>query len=1181
MELRRFLQILRVLLFAALFTQLELFAQTATGNITGTVTDPSSAPVAGATVTITNQGTNETRTATTDNSGFYSFQLLPPATYLFQTSAPGFTTFKVNSLPLNVGQAVAQNVTLQVGEASQTVTVTDSGPQIESESSSLGTVLGNNSVMDLPTNGRNGYSFAQLVPGVRAPNLFSGVAYGNYNDQFLSINGSRVNVSMFLLDGGWNSNSGFNGPGIYPPPDLIQEYKVQTSNVPAEFGNTAGGVINVVTRSGANDVHGGLYEYVRNDFFDANNFFSNEAGQKIAPIRFNQFGGTFGGPVVIPKLYDGRNKTFFFVAYEGLRWVRSYTATGSMPTALQRQGDFSQTFNQSGQQITVYDPTSTVFNPATGAYTRTPLPGNRLLPSQINPVSAALTQYLPLPNTVGNALTGTNNYSFTGSAPTNEDTISLRVDQKLTDSQKLFVHWSQNHGLVDRPNFYGNGSPNFAYSQPSNGTDNSHNEQGTVNYNYVINPTTVLELSSSVLHYWLGRANPALGFKPSQVGLPSYLDNVEGLTSCFPSVSVSGMGVSINTPDTGGGFIGDCQYTNQSYDTFSEYANLTKVYGTHTFKMGADWFYNRWTQRSGPSSNNYAFSNDFTQGPVATQSSANSGVGFASFLFGTGDSGSVTSTAPGEFVSYHSYGGYFQDDWKVTPKLTLNLGLRYDFNAPWSEKHNRINNWNGTGVSEVNGLTLVGGLEFPGVNGLPTGQFQNNRTDFAPRFGFAYSPDSKTVVRGGFGIFYGPTNGAAFAGNTSPYTGFSASTSWNSTVNGVTPTNLLNNPFPNGFTVAPGSSQGLLTLLGQSLQTMDRGRLNLYAEQWNFGIERTLPGSFVLSAAYAGSHGVHLYSPVNYNQLPDQYLSLGSALLTLVPNPFYGLVSSGPLSTPTVQYGQLLRPYPQFQGITAESNSYGNSIYHSLQVKVERRFSHGFGLLLSYTYSKLIDDVLPSDTFSGFPGENFSAGYIQDSTNRRADRSVASFDTPNYLTINGNWVLPVGKGQAFLNHGGIANAILGGWQLNGIFNMHSGAPLGLTTETNNLYNYGAYGYASNVQRPNYIGGNVYTPGSISSRVNDYFNTAAFADPAPFTYGNTGRLLPYLRGPGLVQLDMSLFKEIPIHERLHLQFRAEVFNLLNHVQFDNPNTVIGSPQAGVISDQVNSPRDIQLALKLLF
>ncbi len=1157
----------------------SLMGQTATGSITGTVLDSSQAAVNGATVTIVNEATNEKRSATTNTAGVYSFQLLPPATYKFEASMAGFRTFAVSRIPLDVGQSVAQNVVLQVGQASQTVTVTESGPQIETESSSLGTVLGNNSIIDLPTNGRNSYGFAQLVPGVRAPNLFTQVAYGNYNDQFLSINGSRVNVSMFLLDGGWNSNAGFNGPGIYPPIDLVQEYKVQTSNVPAEFGNTAGGVINVVTKSGANDVHGSLYDFLRNDFFDANNFFANAAGQKIAPIRFNQFGAAMGGPVYIPKLYDGRNKTFFFFSYEGLRWVRAYTATGTMPTALQRQGDFSQTFNQAGQQIIVYDPNSTV--QANGQYSRTPLPGNRMLPSQINPVSARLVPYLPLPNTTGNALTGANNFTSTLSAPLNQDTYSIRVDQKITDNQKLFVRWSKNNGLVERPDVYGTTNPLFAYSQPTNGTDNSHNQEGTVNYNYVINPTTVLELSSSVLHYWLGRANPALGFNPTQVGFPSYFNNV-GLTPCFPSIAVSGMGATIATPDTGGGFIGDCQYTNQSYDTFSDYGNLTKVMGAHTLKMGADWFENRWSQRSGPASNSYNFSSRFTQGPNPVAASANSGVGFASFLFGTGDSGSITSSAPGEFVSYHSYGGYFQDDWKVSPKLTLNIGLRYDFNAPWSEKYNRINDWNGTTLTTApNGVVLRGGLEFPGVNGLPKGQFQNNRTNFAPRFGFAFSPDAKTVFRGSFGIFYGPTNGAAFAGNMSPYTGFSASTSWVSTINGVNPVNTLDNPFPNGFQRAPGSSQGLLTLLGQNLNTMDRARLNLYSEQWNFGIERTLPGSFLLGVAYAGSHGVHLYSPTAYNQLPDQYLSLGNALLNLVPNPYYGLVASGPLSAPTVQQGQLLRPFPQFQNVNAESNSYGNSIYHSLQVKLERRFSHGFGMLLSYTWSKLIDDVLPSDTYSGFPGESFSAGYIQDSYNRRADRSVANFDTPHYLAINSNWQLPFGAGKPLLNHNGWANTIVGGWQLNGIFNIHTGAPLGLTTQSNTLNNYSAYGWASNVERPSYVGGPIYTSGAISSRLNDYFNINAFQTPAPFTYGNTGRLLPYLRGPGAVQLDVSLFKEIPIHERLHMQFRAEVFNVLNHPQFDNPNTVIGSPQAGVISNQVNSPRDMQLALKLLF
>ncbi len=1179
MTLRGSLATSGLLLTLLVATVVPGWSQTATGTISGTVTDPSQAAVSGATVTVTNTATSEVRTAHTNDQGYYTIPLLPPANYRLEASMPGFQRFVVASTTLNVGQSVAQNVVLQVGQETQTVTVTENGPQIESESSSLGTVLSNVSIVDLPTNGRNSYGFAALVPGVRAPNLFSQLAYGNYNDQFLSINGSRANVSMFLLDGGWNSNSGFNGPGIYPPIDLVQEYKVQTNNLPAEFGNTAGGVINVITKSGANQVHGSAYDFVRNDYFDANNFFANAAGEKIAPIRFNQFGATFGGPVYIPKVYDGRNKTFFFFAYEGLRWVRSYTTTGTMPTLLQRQGDFSQTFNQSGQQIAIYDPNSTTLL-ANGQYTRTAVPNNKIPVSELNPVSLALVNYLPLPNTPGNPFTGANNFTSTLSAPLNQDTYSLRVDQKITDNQKIFVRWSKNTGTVDRPNVYGTSNPNFAYSQPDNGTDISHNQEATVNYNFVVNPTTVLELSSSVLHYWLGRQNPAYGFSPTQVGFPSYFNNV-GLTPCFPSIGVSGMGTTINVPDTGGGFIGDCQYTNQSYDTFSEYANMTKIKGAHTLKMGADWFYNRWSQRPQPASNNYSFSSDFTQGPNPVAASANSGVGFASFLFGTGDSGSIQSTSPGEFVSYHSYGFYFQDDWKVSPKLTLNLGLRYDFNAPWQERYNRLNDWNGNTVHVDNGVPLRGGLEFPGVNGLPRGQFQNNRLGFAPRFGFAYSFDPKTVLRGGFGLFQGPSNGAAFAGNMSPYTGFSASTNWTSTVNGITPANPLNNPFPNGFQRAPGSSQGLNTLLGQTLNTMDRGRLNLYAEQWNFGIERTLPGSFLLSLAYAGSHGIHLYSPVSYNQLPDQYLSLGNALLSLVPNPYYGLISSGPLSGPTVQRGQLLRPYPQFQNITAESNSYGDSIYHALQLKLERRFAHGVGFLLSYTYSKLIDDVLPSDTYAGFPGENFSPGYIQDAYNRRADRSIASFDTPNYLAMNGNWDLPMGKGQKFFNHGGWINAIAGGWQLNGIFTIHTGAPLGLTTATNTLYNYGAYGWASNVERPNYVGGPLYTQGSIASRLSDYFNVNAFQLPAPFTYGDTGRLLPNLRGPGTVQLDMSLFKEIPVFERMHLQFRAETFNLLNHPQFDNPNTVIGSPQAGVISDQVNSPRDIQLALKLLF
>jgi hypothetical protein len=1148
--------------------------QTATGSISGTVSDPSGARISGVTLTLTNTSTGGVRSAATNDLGYFSFQLLSPAVYKLQADMHGFERFIANNIAVNVGQGVGQDIALQIGQASQTVTVDGSGPQLESESSSLGQVLGNKSIVDLPINGRNAYGFAQLVPGVRTPNLFTQVAYGSYTDQFLSINGSRVNANIFLLDGGLNSEPGFNGPGIFPSIDLVQEYKVQTNNFSAEFGNTSGGVVNVVTKSGTNQWHGSAYDFLRNDKLEANDFFANSAGQPIAPLRFNQFGASLGGPVVIPHVYNGKNKTFFFFSYEGLRWVRAYTATGSVPTLAQREGDFSQTFNSAGQLITIYDPRTTAQVPGqSGQYSRTPFRGNVIPRSRFDPVARTLLNYTPLPNTAGDPLTGVNNFTSSQSAPIIEDTFSIRGDQKITDNQKIFLRWTTNVNTVDRPNLYGSDT-NFVLSAPLPGTDALHHQQATLNYSWALNPTTVLEASSSVVHYHLGRTTQNLGFDPTKLGFPSYFNSIP-LTSCFPGIGVSGLGVNINQPDSGGGFLGDCEFTSQSYDAFYELANLTKVSGAHTFKLGGNWGTNRWTQRAQPAASGFNFSSDFTQGPDPLVSSPNSGVGFASFLLGTGDGGNIQSASPGQFVSYRYYGAYFQDDWKVTPKLTLNLGLRYDFNAPWQEKHNRINSWNGTAPVTIGDLNLQGGLEFPGVNGLPRGQFQNDRTNFAPRFGFAYSPDAKTVFRGGFGIFYGPINGASFAGNQSPFTGFSANTNWISTVNGITPVSLLSTPFPNGFQTAPGSSQGLYTLLGQDIQTIDRGRLTPYAEQWNFGIQRALPGGFLVDVAYAGSHGIHLFSPLNYDQLPNQYLSLGGNLLNLVPNPFYGTITSGTLSTPTIQLGQLLRPYPQFTSVTAESNSYGNSIYHAFELKVERRFANGFGMLLSYTRSKLIDDVLPSDTYEGFPGENFSAGNIQDSYNRRADRAVASFDTPNYLTVNGNWELPFGKGKPWFHNSRWQEASLGGWQLNGIFNVHTGPPLGLTSVTNTAFNYGSN------QRPNYLGGVILTPGSVSQNVNDYFNVNAFAVPPPFTYGNVGRLSPYLRAPGAVQLDMSLFKVIPIHEEMRLEFRAEVFNLLNHPQFDSPNTVIGSPQAGVISAQVNTSRDIQLALKFLF
>ncbi len=499
--------------------------QTATGSIAGAVRDPSQAPVNGAQLTLTNVANNESRSSATNELGLFSFPLLPPATYTLKVDQPGFRSFVVEHLVLDVGQTLQQNVNLQIGEASQTVTVTESGPQLETESSSLGQVLNNETIVDLPINGRNAYGFAQLVPGVRTPNLFTQVAYASYNDQFISINGSRVNSNIFYLDGGINSEPGFNGPGIFPSIDLVQEYKVQTNNFSAEFGNTSGGVINVVTKSGTNQAHGSAYDFLRNDFFDANDFFANRAGIPIAPLRFNQFGATLGGPAFLPKVYNGKNRTFFFFSYEGLRWVRSYTDSGTMPTLLQRQGDFSQTYNQAGQLIKIFDPTTTTPVPGRpGSYTRTQFLGNVIPVSRFDPVAAALLKYTPLPNGPGNPITGTNNYTVSASAPTNEDTFSIRGDQKLSENQKLFLRWTKNVNLVNRPAIF----PAYAKpATPTVGTDTLHHQQATLNYSWVVSPTTVLEASSSVVHYWLGRVNNGLNFDPTTLGFPAYVQQRE------------------------------------------------------------------------------------------------------------------------------------------------------------------------------------------------------------------------------------------------------------------------------------------------------------------------------------------------------------------------------------------------------------------------------------------------------------------------------------------------------------------------------------------------------------------------------------------------------------------------------------------------------------------------------
>ncbi len=499
-----------------LLSAAPLMAQTATGSIVGTVTDKSGNVVRGARVSLSNTGTNEVRTVTTNGSGYYALSLLPPASYSLDVEAPGFSGFKQNNFRLNVGDALTINATLQVGTVSQQVTVTGQPSALQTETSSLGQVIPNKTIVDLPVNGRNSYSFAALVPGVLPSAGFTQTAFDEYNDQFISINGSRPNQNIFLLDGGMNTQPALNGPGFYPSIDMVDQYKVQTNNYSAEFSNTSGGIINVITKSGTNQVHGSAYEFYRSTGLNANDFFANQAGLARAPFRYNQFGATVGGPII-------RDKTFFFFSYEGLRWTQSVTTTATLPSAAERSGDFSAgPLNSSGQPIPIYDPFSTIPDPAhPGQYIRSQFAGNKIPSGEMDPVAQNLLAYIPLPNQPGKGA-GVNNFISNTSAPINKDDFSIRIDHTLTHASKLFGRFSISTTHQVRPPIFGN-TANFKVSSPILGPDTLRQMQVTIDDTTVLSPSTVLELNSSFIRFHLARTPPGLGFDPTQSRVPLLL----------------------------------------------------------------------------------------------------------------------------------------------------------------------------------------------------------------------------------------------------------------------------------------------------------------------------------------------------------------------------------------------------------------------------------------------------------------------------------------------------------------------------------------------------------------------------------------------------------------------------------------------------------------------------------
>jgi hypothetical protein len=1141
-----------------------VWPQTPTGEFTGRVTDPSGAAVAGAKITVTDLATGVERQTESNDTGNYTVPLLPPGKYQLTAQKEGFRPMTQSGYTLNVDQIVRVDFALKLGSVSDTVSVVAETPLIETSTASMGTIIGNQKIANLPLNTRNSYRLSLLAPGVIAAPAF-GDAF-NSADSFI-INGGRSNLNEILIDGVSNVPSGANPilvVAMFPSPDALQEFKVQTTIYSAEYGRTAGGVINMVMKSGTNQIHGSAYDFLRNSILDSNNFFANQAGTPLASFKRNQFGGTIGGPIK-------KDVLFYFLSYEGLRLSQAADVTRTVPTAQQQQGDFSHTFALSGgtcKPVTIYDPTSTTPG-ANGTYVRTPFPGDKIPVIRLDPVGQKIASYYPLPNTSGNPCTGANNFFAQRTLSTNTDQGDARLDWNPNDRNRAFLSLSKRALYTIDPNFYGNAA------EPTVGFNGDYypSESARLDYTRVQTPYLVFDARFGATRFERHFDQQVPGFDLTTLGFPRWLANQVLGPQAFPSISVAGY--------AGMGNQGGATSTDQRQTMYSLNASASWVHGKHSIKTGLDARVNQAYEFS--TFNNtgaFSFTQSFTQGPNANVPSAIGGNGFASLLLGTG-TGSV-SIVPPVFTSSPYYAFYIQDDYKITSKLTLNLGLRYDLELGRTARNNELSWWNFTVPSPLATLVpqlpnLRGGLEFVGVNGNSPRQFNTDANNWGPRFGFAYSIDPKTVVRGGYGIFYVPYVGVA-TGTASGIDGFESTTTWpDSNNNGLTPLYYLSNAFPSGVEPPTGSSEGLLTSIGQTIGAtsrdgaIDRGSKVGYVQQWSFTLQRQLPRDLSVEAAYVGSKGTDLMdNGWQLDQLAASQLTLGTKLQQPVANPFYGIITSGPLSLPTIPYGQLLLPYPQFNGVYDYRPAAASSIYHSVQASMQKRFADGSSVLVAYTGGKLIDDS--SGTSIGAGG---AAPEHLDVYNRRLDRAVSAQDVSKNLVASFVYAIPFGRGKRFgSNLSPFVDNLIGEWQINGIIIYSTGQPIAITAPNNS----GSY---STVQRPNQVC-DAYLPGrSTASRLSEWFNTSCFSQPAAFTFGDGPATEPNVRTDSVRNIDLSLFKEFPFREHVTAQFRAEAFNFFNTPRFSGPGTVLGNAGFGVVSSQANSPRQIQLALRVLF
>jgi hypothetical protein len=1200
-----------LIIVAAVFCTMSL-AQDFRATITGRVLDASGAAIPGAEVQVTNVGTNETTKTITDDGGNYKVPFLKPGIYTLSVELSGFKKYVREGIELGISQVATIDATLEIGEISQSVTVTGAAPLIESANADRGGVIDNQRVREFPLNARNPFMLGILTPGV----LFNGAAiwqrpFDNGAIAEWTINGSQSRGNEFLLDGAPNNGqAGGNNIAYVPPVDSVEEFKIMTNTYDAQYGKTTGGIINVSLRSGTNKFHGTAYEFARRNPWDANDFRNKARGRSSdgtelfprAGHYLDQYGWQFEGPVYLPKLYNGKDRTFFMFNYEGYREGVPSPLTISVPEPEMLQGDFSKLVDAAGRPIVIYDP-ATGRADSSGNWIRTPFPGNIIPKDRLNPISQKILSFMPKPNTRtgGQAYSQSNLFISPNIAGDSFYNWVLKIDQNLNERHRFFGRFAHNSRTEDRADNGVIEGPGQTGQQPFQRI----NYTQVFDYVGTMSPTFILNGRVSWNRFeedGFGRGN--VGFDKTTLGFPA------SLISQIPHGAWFGRYEFSNYMTLGR------HRSRNITNTWAFHPNLTKIWNAHSLKGGIDMRWTQYIQNNMGNPFRLTANRAFTQ-RVFNQGDALSGDSIATFLLGIPTGGGIDyNLFPTNMFPY--YAPWFQDDWKVNPRLTLNLGIRWDVNISPDERYNRLNRgFDPTVVSPVDKLIdrtkfpdlpqLKGGLRFAGVNGVPKRASDIDWNNFQPRLGFAYLVNKKLVMRGGWGIYYVNPNNDYIRFN-----GFQLTTDFiGSLDDNRTPRDkfTINDPFPNGVQVPPGSSLGLATFLGRGFQFVGDNFVVPYVHQFSFGFQYQMPWESKLEISYVGNRTRRLQTERAFNEPSLAFrqkcnpMEGGSPGFCdqLLPNPFFGLEEfrgTTFFGARTVSRFDLARPYPHFGGLTEQARNDGNIWYDSAQATFEKRTKHGLNIVSTYTFSKQIEEWGWNDVQKGVK-----------------QRGLYVWERPHRFTVGSVYQLPFGAGQRWLNTShGLWSRVFSGWENTIILQWQAGRPWEGPGGNAIAVRKEAYLDRSQIDwhAPQVWGVRNYpdqdpkkpnaacvaimnNDGSIT--LQPYSATLVGCTKDNYDFLRLPRYAPRLssfresklRGHSVPIWDVSINKMTNITETTKIQFRVEAFNVTNTYQYDRVyfnrdinNGNFGSMfpwQAG--NTDVSYPRNIQLAVKFIW